>query len=142
MEKHLFTNIERKRKVGLTQICLEKLLEKNETPANLPDILQAPTTRSRNDTLSSFSSLYYTASEDSIDEVNLNRNNSFDVGRKDSHFYTGINCLQNDNLSLIFSEIEEIDITEDEKKTERSKTNLPIIQNYLDLGEKLLYPCF
>ena len=104
MEKHflLKSNSVRKRKVGMSQTCLENLQEQEDSSSsNLPDILRTPSSRTRRDTLSSFSSLYYTASEDSIIETSVNVNKrSFDIERPDSSFYTGIDCINNDNVSV------------------------------------------
>ena len=85
----------------MTQTCLEKLQEQNEASANLPDILRTPSSRNRRDTLASFSSLYYTASEESIDETSEDiKKTSFDIARPDSSFYSGIESINNDNVSI------------------------------------------
>ena len=139
MEKHFVANSVRKRKVGVTQTCLEKLQEEDESSSNLPDILQTP---SRRDTLSSFSSLYYTASEDSIyDASEMIQKPSFDIGKPDSNFYSGINCLKNDNLSIIVPDVEQANTSEDEKSKANSgkSPSIASIENYLDLGKKTMF---
>ena len=128
----------------MTQTCLDKLQEKNEASANLPDILRTPSSRKRRDTLASFSSLYYTASEESIDETSQNKQKtSFHIERPDSCFYSGIETINNDNLDIDIKDIKERGASENEdKKGDKEKIKpltSPGIQNYLNLGKKCLF---
>ena len=138
MEKHflLKSSSKRKRKVGTV------LKAADNSSQNLPDILRTPSSRSRQDTLSSFSSLYYSASDDdSIKESKDDlRKTSFQIERSDLNFYTGISSIVNDNVSILSydNSNKHADLNEDTKEDVTHIGNMIC----LDLGKKTLFATF